>query len=63
MRVRKIRILIIILVVIGAIGLIGIFVAKKQAASKKPTIVRVEEVQPGELIEFVSAPARHGRLA
>jgi HlyD family secretion protein len=55
--VRKLRILIILVVVVAVAGLAGAFVVwKRIAAAKKPTIVRVEEVQPGELIEFVSAP-------
>ena len=54
---RKLRILIILVVVIAVVGLAGGFVVKKRMKSgKKPTIVRVEQVQPGELIEFVSAP-------
>ncbi len=54
---RKLRILIILVVVIAVAGLAVAFVVRKRAAAgKKPTIVRVEEVQPGELIEFVSAP-------
>ena len=57
LRVRKLRILIILVVVIAVAGLAVAFVVRKRAAAgKKPTIVRVEEVQPGELIEFVSAP-------
>ena len=32
-------------------------VKKRLAAGQKPTIVRVEEAQPTELLEFVSAPA------
>jgi HlyD family secretion protein len=55
--VRKLRILIILVVVIVVAGLAAAFVVQKRfAAAKKPTIVRVEETQPGELIEFVSAP-------
>jgi HlyD family secretion protein len=55
--VRKLRILIILVVVIAVAVLAGAVVVRRRAAAgKKPTIVRVEEVQPGELIEFVSAP-------
>jgi len=56
--VRKLRILIILVVILGVVGAAGGYVVKKRmAAGKKPTIVRVEVVQPGELLEFVSAPA------
>jgi len=55
--VRKVRILIILVVVIAVVGLAGGFVVKhRKNAGRKPTIVRVEQVQPGELVEFVSAP-------
>jgi HlyD family secretion protein len=56
-RVRKLRILI-ILVVLGGLVVAGggFMVRRRAAAGKKPTIVRVEEVKPGELVEFVSAP-------
>ncbi len=58
MSVRKLRILIILLVVFGVLGAGGWFVVKKRlAAAKKATIVRVEEAQPTELLELVSAPA------
>ncbi|OHB64447.1 MAG: hypothetical protein A2Y76_05630 [Planctomycetes bacterium RBG_13_60_9] len=54
---RKLRILIILVVIIGVVGAGGAFVAKKRAAAaSKPTIVRIEDVVPGELVEFVSAP-------
>ncbi len=54
---RTLRIVIILAVVIAVAGLAAAFVVgRRVAAGKKPTIVRVEEVQPGELIEFVSAP-------
>ncbi len=54
---RKLRILIIVIAVIAVVLLGGAFVVKKRmAAGKKPTIVRVEECLPGELVEFVSAP-------
>jgi HlyD family secretion protein len=55
-RVRKLRV-VIVLIVVAAVGLAGAYVVKEGiAAAKKPTIVRIEEVRPGELIEFVSAP-------
>jgi len=57
LRVRTLRILIILVVVVAVAVLAAAFVVyKRVAAGRKPTIVRVEEVQPGELIEFVSAP-------
>ncbi len=56
--VRKLRILIILVVVFGVLGVGGWAVVKKRAAAgKKGTIVRVEEAQPTELLEIVSAPA------
>jgi HlyD family secretion protein len=56
--VRKLRILIIFVLIIGVVGAAAGFVVKKRmAAAKKATIVRVEVVGPGELVEFVSAPA------
>ena len=59
MSVRKLRILIILVVVIAVVGRAAGYVVKKRvAAANKPTVVRVEEAQPGELMEFVSAPAR-----
>ena len=57
LRVRTLRILIILAVVVAVAVLAAAFVVRKRiVAGRKPTIVRVEEVQPGELIEFVSAP-------
>lgn len=54
---KKLRILIIIVVVVAVIALVGGFVVRRRmSASGEPTIVRVEEVVPGELVEFVSAP-------
>jgi HlyD family secretion protein len=56
--VRKLRILIILVLVFGVIGAGGwVVVTRRAAAGKKATIVRVEEAQPTELLEFVSAPA------
>ncbi len=58
MSVRKLRILIIFALIIGVVGAGGWVVVKKRAAAgKKATVVRVEEAQPTELLEFVSAPA------
>lgn len=61
LRVRTYRTLIIVglvfFVFVGTAGLgIVYLMAKRMVAAKQPTVVRVEEVQPGELIEFVSAP-------
>ncbi len=57
MSVRKIRILIVFVMILAVVGAAAGFVVKKRAAAaRKSTIVRVEEVQPGELVEFVSAP-------
>ncbi len=61
LRVRTLRtviILVVVLVVLGAaVTTAGVVVVGRRiAAARRPTIVRVEEVQPGELIEFVSAP-------
>jgi HlyD family secretion protein len=56
--VRKLRIIIIFVLVLAVVGGAGWVVVKKRiAASQKATIVRVEEAQPAELLEFVSAPA------
>jgi HlyD family secretion protein len=56
--VRKLRIVIILVLILGVMGAAGFYVVKKRvAAGQKPTIVRVEEAQPTELLEFVSAPA------
>jgi len=56
--VRKLRILIIFVLILGVVGVAGSFVMKKRAAAaRKATIVRVEAAGPGELLEFVSAPA------
>jgi len=55
--VRKLRILVIFVVIIAVVGAAaGFMVKRRAAAAKKATIVRVEAVQPGELVEFVSAP-------
>jgi HlyD family secretion protein len=55
--VRKLRVLLIFVVVIGVVVAgAGFVVSKRAAAGRKPTIVRVEEARPGEMVEFVSAP-------
>jgi HlyD family secretion protein len=44
-------------ITVGVVGSIGFFMLKMRIkAAMRATVVRVEEVQPGELIEFVSAP-------
>lgn len=58
---RTARIVIILVVVIAVVVAVagiagGVIVGRRIIAARKPTIVRVEEVQPGELIESVSAP-------
>jgi HlyD family secretion protein len=58
LRVRKLRILILFVIIMAVVVAAGGFVVKQRlAAGQKATIIRVEEVQPGELVEFVSAPA------
>lgn len=48
---------VVIAVVVAVAGIAGgVIVGRRIIAARKPTIVRVEEVQPGELIESVSAP-------
>jgi HlyD family secretion protein len=55
--VRKLRILIIFLVVVGIVFLGVVYIVRKRAANAgNATTVRIEAVQPGELVEFVSAP-------
>jgi HlyD family secretion protein len=39
-----------------AVSAVWIFIRIKTSASRKPTVVRIEKAQRGELIEFVSAP-------
>ena len=54
---RKLHILIILIVVVVVAGLAAAFVARKRGSNdEKTTIVRIEQVQKGQLIEFVSAP-------
>lgn len=54
---RKIIIVIVVIVVavVAVVGM-GMMVKKKMKGDAKPTTVRVENAQSGELIEFVSAP-------
>ncbi len=48
---------VVIVAAVAAAGVAGVFLLRVRAAvTGKPTIVRIEEVKPGELIEFVSAP-------
>lgn len=54
---KKSRVVIITVVVIIVLAAIGsVFVRKRLARGPKPTIVRTEQPQRGELVEFVSAP-------
>jgi len=55
--VKKSRIIIIaVLVTLAVLTVGGILIWAKIVASRKPTVVRIENAQRGELIEFVSAP-------
>jgi HlyD family secretion protein len=55
--VRKLRVLIVLAVVVGVVLLVAAYMVKKRAAkANNATTVRIETVQPGELVEFVSAP-------
>jgi len=55
--VKKSRIIIItVIVTLVIVSVIGIVYKIKTGASNKPTIVRIDKAQRGELIEFVSAP-------
>ncbi len=54
---KKSRIIIItVIVTLVAVSAVWIFIRIKTSASRKPTVVRIEKAQRGELIEFVSAP-------
>ena len=54
---KKSRIIIItVIVTLVIVSVIGIVYKVKTSASRKPTIVRMDKAQRGELIEFVSAP-------
>jgi len=46
----------IIVVTLAALTVGGVLIWAKVVASRKPTVVRIENAQRGELIEFVSAP-------
>jgi len=55
--VKKSQIIIItVIVTLVAVSAVWIFIRFKTSASRKPTVVRIEKAQRGELIEFVSAP-------
>ena len=49
-------IIITVIVTLAAVSAVWIFIRIKTSASRKPTVVRIEKAQRGELIEFVSAP-------
>ena len=54
---RKSRIIIItVIVTLVIVSVVAIVFKVKAGASRKPTVVRIEKAQRGELIEFVSAP-------
>ena len=54
---RKSRIIIItVIVTLVIVSVIAIAIKIKSSSSRKPTVVRIEKAQRGELIEFVSAP-------
>lgn len=54
---KKSRIIIItVIVTLVIVSAIAIVYKVKTSASRKPTVVRIENAQRGELIEFVSAP-------
>ena len=55
---RSRKVLIWVAVVAAVLLLGGAFYLKTRAARAKPTIVRIEQPQRGELIEFVSAPGQ-----
>ena len=56
-RVKKSRIIIIVIIVLLVVAAgIGAAIRAKIKGGHKPTIVRIESPQRGELIEFVSAP-------
>ncbi len=54
---KKSRIVIItVIITLVIVSVVAIAFKIKSGASKKPTVVRIEKAQRGELIEFVSAP-------
>jgi HlyD family secretion protein len=55
--VKKSTIIVVTIVVtLAVVSVVGMSVWRKIKASRKPTVVRVEKAQRGELVEFVSAP-------
>jgi len=55
--VKKSRIIIItVIITLLVVSVVAIVYKVKTGASSKPTVVRIEKAQRGELIEFVSAP-------
>jgi len=55
--VKKSRIIIItVIITLVVVSVVAIVYKVKTSASSKPTVVRIEKAQRGELIEFVSAP-------
>jgi len=55
--VKKSRIIIItVIITLVIVSVVAIVIKVKTGASSKPTVVRIEKAQRGELIEFVSAP-------
>jgi len=55
--VKKSRIIIItVIITLVVVSVVSIVYKVKSGASSKPTVVRIEKAQRGELIEFVSAP-------
>jgi len=55
--VKKSRIIIItVIITLVVVSVVAIVYKVKTGASSKPTVVRIEKAQRGELIEFVSAP-------
>lgn len=50
------KITVAVLIVIAVLVVVGLVIRSKKAASDKGTVVRIENAEHGELIEFVSAP-------
>jgi HlyD family secretion protein len=53
---RFIKIIIVLILALGVVGIAGTFAWKRMKGKPKPTVVRIEKAERGELIEFVSAP-------
>ena len=54
---KKSRIIIItVIVTLVVVGVVAVLIKAKTGRSSKPTVVRIEKAQRGELMEFVSAP-------